>query len=172
VRVVSNAGPLIALGKLGQLGLLARLFDEVWIPLGVYEEVVAGGMRLGAPDAYLTQRMIEQGSIRVMSVDVSDDDPWMQYIDIGEVEVIALAKREGVAWTLIDEVHAREIAREEGLPIKGTLGVIVEALRQSLLTIQEFEVLIAEIKARPDIWISEHLCNQVLQQVRRDNGRS
>ena len=29
--VVSNAGPLIALGKLGQLGLLLRLYDQILI---------------------------------------------------------------------------------------------------------------------------------------------
>jgi len=32
VRVVSNAGPVIALGKLGQLGLLLKPHDEVVIP--------------------------------------------------------------------------------------------------------------------------------------------
>lgn len=166
MRAVSNAGPLIALGKLGQLGLLSRLLDEVWIPPGVYEEVVTNGMRLGAPDAYVAQRIIEQGSIQVMSVEVLEDDPLMQCgIDVGEVQVIALVKRAGAAWALIDEVHARRIARQEGLPIKGTLGIIVEAVRRSLLTLREFEVLLEEIKARPDIWISERLCDKVLQQV-------
>ena len=49
--VVSNAGPLIALGKLGQLGLLLRLYDRILIPREVYREVVVNGLRLGVPDA-------------------------------------------------------------------------------------------------------------------------
>ena len=48
--IVSNAGPLIALGKLGQLGLLLRLYDRILIPREVYREVVVNGLRLGAPD--------------------------------------------------------------------------------------------------------------------------
>ena len=51
MRVVSNAGPLIALGKLGQLGLLLKLHDEVVVPREVYNEVVVSGLRLGAPEA-------------------------------------------------------------------------------------------------------------------------
>ena len=51
MRVVSNAGPLIALGKLGQLGFLLKLHDEVVVPREVYNEVVVSGLRLGAPEA-------------------------------------------------------------------------------------------------------------------------
>ena len=36
MKVVSNAGPLIALGKLGQLGLLLKLYDTITIPRQVY----------------------------------------------------------------------------------------------------------------------------------------
>ena len=51
MNVVSNAGPLIALGKLGQLSLLLTLYDEILIPREVYHEVVINGLRLGAEDA-------------------------------------------------------------------------------------------------------------------------
>ena len=33
MKTVSNATPLIFLGKLGQLGLLLKLYDEVLIPV-------------------------------------------------------------------------------------------------------------------------------------------
>ena len=51
MKVVSNAGPLIARGQLGQLGLLLKLYSEILIPREVYNEVVANGLRLGALDA-------------------------------------------------------------------------------------------------------------------------
>ena len=45
MRVVSNAGPLIALGKLGQLGLLLMLYGEILIPkmlaIGIIMTVLA-----------------------------------------------------------------------------------------------------------------------------------
>jgi predicted nucleic acid-binding protein len=51
VNVVSNAGPLIALGKLGQLSMLLTLYGAIFIPRQVYNEVVINGLRLGADDA-------------------------------------------------------------------------------------------------------------------------
>ncbi|MSP14599.1 MAG: hypothetical protein EXR62_16790 [Chloroflexi bacterium] len=40
MKVVINAGPLIALGKLGMVSLLRQLYESVLIPTGVYEEYV------------------------------------------------------------------------------------------------------------------------------------
>ena len=60
MKVVSNAGPLIALGKLGRLGLLNQLYDVVLIPSEVYQEVVVNGLRLGAPDADAVQFLVQQ----------------------------------------------------------------------------------------------------------------
>jgi predicted nucleic acid-binding protein len=38
--VVCNTGPLLALSRVGQVGLLARLFPEVIIPMEVIEELL------------------------------------------------------------------------------------------------------------------------------------
>ena len=43
MKVVSNSGPLIALARLGRLGLLNQLYDAVLIPPEVYQEVVVNG---------------------------------------------------------------------------------------------------------------------------------
>jgi len=45
MKAVSNASPLIILGKLGQLGLLLKVFDQVLIPREVYNEVVINGLQ-------------------------------------------------------------------------------------------------------------------------------
>jgi hypothetical protein len=61
VKAISNATPLIYLGKLGQLGLLFKLYTWIAIPQEVYAEVVTNGLRLGAPEAqyvdYLSLRI-------------------------------------------------------------------------------------------------------------------
>lgn len=49
--VLCNAGPLITLGKLNRLELLAELYGQVLIPCAVYDEAVTQGLALGAPDA-------------------------------------------------------------------------------------------------------------------------
>jgi hypothetical protein len=64
VNVVSNAGPLIALGKLGQLSMLLTLYGDILIPRQVYNEVVINGLRLGADDAPAVDSLVQQGYIR------------------------------------------------------------------------------------------------------------
>jgi hypothetical protein len=49
--VLCNAGPLIVLGKLNRLDLLADLYGQVEIPSAVYAEAVTQGLALGAADA-------------------------------------------------------------------------------------------------------------------------
>ena len=51
--VLCNSGPLMALGKLNRLDVLAELYDEVWVPQAVYAEVVSQGFARGAPDALI-----------------------------------------------------------------------------------------------------------------------
>jgi hypothetical protein len=45
VIVVANSGPLMALGKLGLLELLPRLYGQVRLPTAVYTEVVVRGVK-------------------------------------------------------------------------------------------------------------------------------
>jgi len=50
--VLCNAGPLIALGKLNRLELLAELYGLVRIPRAVYDEAVTQGLALGMSDTH------------------------------------------------------------------------------------------------------------------------
>ncbi len=45
--VVTNSGPLMALGKLNYLILLAQLYKKVFMPNAVYNEVVERGFAQG-----------------------------------------------------------------------------------------------------------------------------
>ena len=94
MKVVSNAGPLIALGKLGQLGLLLTLYSNIFIPREVYNEVVVNGLRLGADDAPAVDFLIRQGHIQVVEVIIPSPLPaWAHLLDAGEIEVIVLGQQ-------------------------------------------------------------------------------
>ncbi|MDZ7583163.1 MAG: DUF3368 domain-containing protein [Deltaproteobacteria bacterium] len=167
MKAVSNAGPLIALAKLGSLGLLLKLFNEIFIPREVFIEVVTNGLLRGASDAGSVDYLVRQGDIFVKDITLPATLPeWAQMIDRGEVEVIFLALRESPDWLLIDNAHARKAARSMGLPLKGTIGLLLEALRRRYLSLREFELLIHDIQAQPNLWISESLCARALMRAR------
>ncbi len=82
--------------------------------------------------------------------------------------MIILAQQQSPDRVLIDDAQARRVARRVGLHQKGTVGVLLEAFRHDSLSLQEFEFLMQDIKARPELWISERLCDQALAQARQD----
>lgn len=67
MTVVSDAGPLMALAKIGALDVLFRLFPKILTPPAVHLELITEGLRLGAPDAALLQARYESGELAVMS---------------------------------------------------------------------------------------------------------
>ena len=167
--VLCNAGPLIALGKLNRLDLLAALYGEVQIPRAVYDEVITQGLTRGAPDALIV-RLFWQCQ-RWPIVDVPDavlsayTPPVV--LDPGETEVLALAQTLEDSLVLLDDEVARAEARRLRLHLRGTLGILVHAYHQGLLSFDQVELLIHEIAVRPDIWISARLCEKVLASLRR-----
>ena len=165
--VLCNAGPLISLGKLNRLELLSELYDEVQIPHTVYDEVVTYGLAKGAPDA-LTVRLFWQHQ-KWPVVDVPPD-VLSAYIpsvilDPGERAVVALAQTMMHPLLLLDDEVARGEARRLNLQLRGTLGIMVQAYREHMLTLAQIELLMREISARRDIWISTKLCEQVLASL-------
>ena len=171
--VLVDAGPLIALGKLNRLPLLAQLYGVVHVPRAVYQEVVVAGSVQQAPDAANVRLFLEHYKFPIPDV----PEPLLQsrsqapVLGMGERQVLTLAQSlTGTeALILLDDEMARAEARQLGLQVKGTLGVLVEAFRAGLLSLEETELLLLEIAARPDIWISEQLCHQIIEQLKQDS---
>jgi predicted nucleic acid-binding protein len=165
--VVSDASPLIILSKLGQLTLLIQLYEEVLIPEAVYEEVVVAGLREGHTDAIAVDHLVRVGRIVVRAVELSaESQSWSSTIARGEAEVIELARDINAEWALVDNAHARRAARSLGIPLRGTIGVLLEAAATGRLPLPALELLIEEIRQRAEFWISEQLCIAALDQVR------
>jgi len=165
--VFCNAGPLIALGKLNRLSLLANLYPYLAIPRTVYREAVSEGRALGSADATAIRLFGARYGCLIVEASqpiVGSYVP-LATLDAGERELLALARVEPGALLLLDDELARVEARRLGLSVKGTLGVLVEAFRAGLLTFSDLELLLLAIAARPDIWISKKLCEAVLAEL-------
>ena len=86
-------------------------------------------------------------------------------LDAGERAVLALAQTMRYPLVLLDDEIARNEARRLNLPLRGTLGILVQAYQKQILTLAQTELLIREISARRDIWISGKLCERVLSAM-------
>ena len=61
----------------------------------------------------------------------------LRQLDDGEREAIALAQTTGTSLILLDEKKGRQAARERGLSVAGTLGVIDLASRRGLVSLSD-----------------------------------
>lgn len=170
MKVVSDAGPLIALGKLGSIDLPFRLFGQILIPRAVYVEVVNRGNELGAPDAKQTELAVAHQQLAVVILADRDlpESVRLGALSQADQQTLALALRERADWVLIDDLLARQTAKHLGLKVKGTLGVIVEAFRTGLLSGDDCEFLLQAILRDDDIWIDEGLIRQAQQEIKKE----
>ncbi len=134
---VSNSGPLIHLAKVGLLELI-KLYDTV-IPLEVKYEVVDKGKEKGFTDALLVEKAIEDGWIKV--IDVSVDDKFAKAAEVAglhkaEITVVYYAYKNGIT-ALLDEDAARVFARGLGVKVRGSLGLLIEGLKEGLISYSE-----------------------------------
>ena len=140
--IVSNATPLIYLAKIGKLGLLRNLYGEVFIPEEVEVEVVERGKRLGERDAYVVEKAINDGWLKVSKAEVVEVPI---ELDAGEEAVLSLAKNLGLREVLIDEASARTAARLLGLTPRGTIYVLLKALEGGEMDFDMFLEVLNEL---------------------------
>jgi len=130
LKAVVNSTPLIALSITGYLFLLETLFEQIFIPISVYEEVVLQGE--GRPGAL---RVAQANWLTIRAPEQSLSLPaHLLQLDRGEQDVILLAQEIRADWVLLDERLARRTATNLGLQVKGTLGVLLIAYRVDLLS--------------------------------------
>ena len=129
MTVVGDSTPLIHLAKVGKLEILFALYKEVVITPRVFKEVVEEGILLEKEDARVVERYIGRG-IRIASAKSSSDYLLQKYqIHRGEADSIQLAKEIRAQLLLINESQGRRAAKSEGLKVKGTIGVLFDALK-------------------------------------------
>ena len=123
--VVPDAGPPIYLAGEGQIELLRVLYAEVVVPSVVYDEVTVAGAGLTG-----SAEVAAAGWIRV--VEHEPDVALLGRLDAGEAAAIPLAAELG-AVLLVDDGEARAVAGECGIPVIGSLGVLLGAKQRGHL---------------------------------------
>ena len=130
---VVDASPLIFLAKLERLDLLRQAAGSVCLPQAVADEIRA------KPD--MATQLLEQALQTWIEVRVVDNrmavDLLLAELDLGEAEVIVLAKILNAKYVVMDDLDARRFARRVGLRPIGTLGLLLAArLRGEIPSLQ------------------------------------
>jgi uncharacterized protein len=136
--VISDTSPLIWLAEVGKITLVKDLFGEVIIPEEVYIEAVEKGLQGGFADAQTIKECISEGWIKLSKFNFKDQSLLQKIsghsfeIHSGEAQAIVLA-REMKLLLLIDESAGRAFGQAWGLKVKGTIYVIISALRKRII---------------------------------------
>lgn len=170
MTVVSDSTPLIHLAKVGRLEILFALYREVVITPQVFKEVVEEGIVLEKEDARVVERYIGRG-IRVARAKSSSDYLLQKYqIHRGEADSIQLAKEIRARLLLINESQGRKAAKSEGLKVKGTIGVLFDALKTGVISRDEALNILREFRDNPQtFWIEPGIIEAAIEKIQKGN---
>lgn len=119
-RVVADASPFIALERIGRLDLIPLLFGRVLVPPAVMREVGSEIVRANGG--------VELGLERPIDSNIAAAN-----LDPGETEAIGLALEIGADQIVLDDDPARRLARRLGIPLIGTLGIVLAAKQRGVI---------------------------------------
>ena len=163
-RVIVNSTPLIVLSNIGQLDLLKKLYNEIFIPQAVFEEVTE------KQDSACQKLKQHTDWIHVCSIkNTSEKRMYQAKLHDGEVEVMILAQEEPKAdLVILDDNAAKKTAKFLGLTVTGTLGVIIKSKKLGFIqNVSDFtmvnQIYMADSARRTDDF--DILKNDIFKQV-------
>jgi predicted nucleic acid-binding protein len=106
---LSDAGPLIHLSWIGQLGLLSSLFDDL--------------RKAFASNQFAVYDVADLSAVQALAAS----------LDLGESEALILMRETQADLLLVDDRRARLHATRLGYPLTGTIGILRTARNRGLI---------------------------------------
>mgnify|MGYP000246125913 CR=1 FL=1 len=117
-EAISNTSPLLYLHRVGALQWLGTLFDNVWVPGAVTDELKEGqrkGHDVPDPTIYPWVHLVDPEFT---------PSEWLALdLGTGELAAMALALENPTRVVLLDDALARRTAQAAGIAVRGTLGI-------------------------------------------------
>lgn len=129
-RIIVNSTPLIVLSNINHLDILQKLYSDIYIPQAVYDEVTAKN------DSACQQIKNNLNWIHICNIqDQTKKRMYQAKLHDGEVEVMILAQEnQNNDTVIIDDNAAKKTAKFLGLNVTGTLGVILKAKKNNIIS--------------------------------------
>lgn len=146
-----DASSLIYLAKAGILDLIADLYQEVIITGAVYQEAVIEGKRRGHPDAFMIERAVADGRVRVLQLGPVARERLVKAgfpgrLGAGEQETIVEAQEQGCP-AVLDDLHARATAAALRVALCGSDTLLLEGLLKKRIDGREYEDRVTRLAA-------------------------
>ena len=151
--LIADSSALIALAVIDKLELLDPLFGQVYVPRAVYDEVNTHSK--GESEklaAYCTNKVL----------DIASNVNFNITLGLGESEAIILYKEKDADYLLCDDKKAKKFARNFGVNVIGSLGILLKAKEKKLIT--ELAPLIDTLKMS-QVFIDDKTCELVLKMA-------
>lgn len=137
---VINASPVIALARIGQAELLARLPEQAVLPQAVVNELLV------APEDDSARIALESGIFKIVEAPAIPESILAWDLGKGESAVLSYAIANPRFVAVLDDGAARRCPRSFSLTVTGTLSVIILAKQHGLIELRHrFYKLCAEL---------------------------
>ena len=127
--LVVNASPLILLARIDRLDLLVSLAKLLVVPEAVLREIQVGSDRDGTADKVWNLSAVLQVDDRPVPDQIRVWD-----LGAGESQVLTHGLERPGAEVVLDDLAARRCARSLGLPMIGTMGIVVLCRHRGIIS--------------------------------------
>jgi predicted nucleic acid-binding protein len=156
-ELVINTGPLLALiAALGDLEVL-QLYQNVWVPFEVRQEILAGGATGFGVAGFRAARWLNKQDSPLEITPILNNT-----LDRGEAAVIQFALNEAIQTVCIDEAVGRRVARLHNLSVTGSVGILLRAQREGYAF--SMREVLDRMQAQ-GVWLSERVVAYALAQA-------
>ena len=128
--------------KINRLNLIKRAFDRVYVTEQVLEEFRFGVKREVLPDVELDFEIL-----KLKDEEVELYNALRVKLGKGEASCLAVAKHRNMK-VLTDDSDARKMANILGIPVSGTIGVLVRCVEEGIITKEEGNSILKEMIAK------------------------
>ena len=160
--VVSDTTPLISLLKIDKVYLLEKLFGKILIPQAVFDELVIDKRFI--EEAYIIRNNSQIEVKEVGSLEAVDILRRATGLDVGESEAIILTDELNADVLLMDEAKGRDISKQLGHKVMGTIGIIMVAYEENVLTSEDVKECIEQLK-KSGRHIGQRFYNMLLSRL-------
>ena len=160
-RAVSNAGPLIHLAEIDSLKAFS-FCEKVLIPQEVYDELrkYEQSERTVRGARFMTLRNLSEDSKNLAKrLSITYE------LHLGEAAAITLAQQEGIVLFFTDDLVARLVAISLGFKVHGSVGILLRAFRENLLTKDDVVSKIGMLEKDSTLFITRDLIKYILREI-------